>query len=350
MKNNKWGPLFILLLAFVLLTAGCTDTTAADSQATTLEEATCAEGYEVIGGSWEADALYYRNKWVPLAENDALADMYDSTFLFINEDGTYTYTNLFFHEGTYSKKGDNTFLLKDTRCYRLTTENGETKEVDSTNDSLSRYLITVLDNNSFRFAEMDPMTGAEKTDLTPLRFSKQGKTDSGYTPGSDKAVITTSTPSTATTKGYSDSDKYATSGEKNALAEAKSYLRSSAFSHEGLIEQLEYEGYSYSEAKYGADNCGADWNEQALLSAKSYLRSSAFSYSGLIEQLEYEGFTSSQAKYGVDNCGADWYEQAVKCAKSYLRSMSFSRSELIDQLEYEGFSYDQAVHGVDQAY
>ena len=86
----------------------------------------------------------------------------------------------------------------------------------------------------------------------------------------------------------------------------------------------------------------------ALESAQSYLRSIPFSRSGLIDQLEYEGFSASEAEHAVANCGADWYEQAAKSARSYLNVMSFSRSELIDQLEYEGFTYDQAVYGVEQ--
>lgn len=142
----------------------------------------------------------------------------------------------------------------------------------------------------------------------------------------------------------------ATSGQKNALSKADSYLRSSAFSYEGLVEQLEYEGYSHSDAVYAADHCGADWDEQALLKAKSYLKSSAFSESGLKEQLEYEGFTSSQAKYGVDRCGADWNEQAVLKAKSYLKYSSFSKQQLIDQLIYEGFTQSQAEYGVSKSY
>ena len=138
-----------------------------------------------------------------------------------------------------------------------------------------------------------------------------------------------------------------TTGEKNALKSAKSYLAYSAFSYNGLIEQLEYEKYSHEEAVFAADNCGADWNEQAVKSAKAYLNHSAFSYSGLIGQLEYEGFTTEQATFGADNCGADWNEQAVKSAKSYLNYSSFSRDELISQLEYEGFSHEQAVHGAE---
>lgn len=141
-----------------------------------------------------------------------------------------------------------------------------------------------------------------------------------------------------------------TQSQKNALERAKSYLRVSAFSRTGLIEQLEYEGYSTEDATYASDNCGADWYEQALKKAQSYLRSSSFSYTRLIEQLEFEDFTSEQAIYGVDNCGADWYEQAVKKAKDYLDYTFFSYDGLVSQLEFEGFTHDQAVYAANQTY
>lgn len=98
----------------------------------------------------------------------------------------------------------------------------------------------------------------------------------------------------------SSPDKTATSGERNALDKAVSYLNIMAFSHDGLVEQLEYEGYTHSEAVYGADHCGADWKEQAAKKAKKYLEIMSFSRSGLIEQLEYEGFTTEEATYGVN--------------------------------------------------
>ena len=94
-----------------------------------------------------------------------------------------------------------------------------------------------------------------------------------------------------------------TMGQRNALDSASNYLRIMAFSYSGLIQQLEYEGYSNSEATYAADNCGADWYEQAVLSAKNYLDIMSFSRQGLIEQLEYDGFTSEQAVYGVEQNG-----------------------------------------------
>ena len=92
-------------------------------------------------------------------------------------------------------------------------------------------------------------------------------------------------------------------GEKNALNSAKQYLNYTAFSYKGLVEQLEFEGYTSEEAKFGADNCGADWNEQAAKSAKQYMNYSSFSRSGLLEQLEFEGFTPEQAEYGVKAIG-----------------------------------------------
>lgn len=87
--------------------------------------------------------------------------------------------------------------------------------------------------------------------------------------------------------------------------------------------------------------------QNARSKALQYLDYTAFSYTGLIEQLEYEGFSTEDATYGADNCGADWNKQAAKKAQDYLDYTSFSRDGLIDQLVYEGFTYDQAVYGVD---
>lgn len=91
----------------------------------------------------------------------------------------------------------------------------------------------------------------------------------------------------------------ATFGQKQALKKAKSYLRVMALSKRGLMNQLEYEGFSYKECKYGAKHCKANWKKQAAKKAKSYLKVMAFSKSSLYDQLIYEGFTKSQARYGV---------------------------------------------------
>ena len=52
------------------------------------------------------------------------------------------------------------------------------------------------------------------------------------------------------------------------------------------------------------DHCGANWYHQAYKKAKSYLSFTYFSLDELIEQLEFEGFTYDQAVYGADRAYA----------------------------------------------
>lgn len=98
--------------------------------------------------------------------------------------------------------------------------------------------------------------------------------------------------------------------ETNAIRSARSYLRSSGFSREGLIKQLSSEygsGYSLNDATSAVDSLNVDWDEQAAKSARSYLRSSGFSCGGLIKQLSSSygsNFTTSQATYGAQQAGA----------------------------------------------
>ena len=58
-----------------------------------------------------------------------------------------------------------------------------------------------------------------------------------------------------TTKPALESVKEAI-GERNARWDAAEYLKMSAFSRSGLIEQLEYEGFTTTQAEYGANAVG----------------------------------------------------------------------------------------------
>lgn len=120
---------------------------------------------------------------------------------------------------------------------------------------------------------------------------------------SDNVTDATDNESASIPEESQESDSTVTIGQKNALNSAKDYLELMAFSYSGLIEQLEYEGYTTEEATYAADNCGADWNEQAAKSAQAYLDMMSFSRAELIDQLIYEGFTSEQAEYGATAVG-----------------------------------------------
>jgi len=166
---------------------------------------------------------------------------------------------------------------------------------------------------------------------------------SGTPTTTTKSITTATTTAIATT---TTTVPAGTASQRNAVAKAASYLRSSSFSRSGLISQLQYEGFSLDDATYGTDAQNADWNAQAVKKGASYLRSSSFSRSGLISQLQYEGFSSPEATYGTDAQSADWNAQAAKKAASYLKSSSFSRTGLISQLLYEGFTQAQAEYGV----
>ena len=146
---------------------------------------------------------------------------------------------------------------------------------------------------------------------------------------------------------------------EQAAKSAESYLDFSSFSRQGLIDQLEFEGFTTEEATYGADQVGLSSSggsgssgetvsqANAVESAESYLRFSSFSRTGLIEQLEFEGYSNSDAVYAVDKLNPDWFEQAAKSAQSYLDFTSFSRQRLIDQLKFEGFTTQEATYGAD---
>jgi host cell surface-exposed lipoprotein len=100
----------------------------------------------------------------------------------------------------------------------------------------------------------------------------------------------------------------------------------------------------------GAAQASTAGQRNALSTAQSYLRYQAFSKSGLVDQLEFEHYSHSQARWAVAHVRVSWYRQAVKSAKSYLRYQSFSRQGLIEQLEFEGFTHSQAAYGVSKAY
>ena len=128
---------------------------------------------------------------------------------------------------------------------------------------------------------------SENTDPTPTIVDKTP------TPTQVKQIDNTNVP-LVTSETFS---------QKNAVKKAKSYLAYTAFSHDGLVDQLEYEQFSHSDSVYGADNSGGNWNEQAAKKAQSYMDYSAFSRGSLIDQLKYDKFTQEQAEYGVNSVG-----------------------------------------------
>ena len=153
------------------------------------------------------------------------------------------------------------------------------------------------DNNSE--VVVQPVVEKTNTSPTPTKIKTAPATTQAPTPTIasaktlEKPVPTQNIPLTPSE----------TISQKNAVKKAKSYLGYSAFSHDGLVAQLEYEQFSHTDAVYGSDNSGGNWNEQAAKKAKSYMDLSAYSRGGLIAQLKYEKFTQEQAEYGANAVG-----------------------------------------------
>lgn len=356
MKCFKKHYIFQMTVLAVLL-GGCSASNESEKGLSeNLNETTASEknvtSDDSIVGTWYPEAVYMDEKLYLIDDNSSLKDLYDTYWINVDADGTFSYQN-----GPFTQHGDwqktelkdyeHAFLFTNIKIERLTSKDGEI--TSNQTESSKEYIAAILKQDNNCMVVVDK--GKTEGETSLLIFVKEGQTSpflqSGKT--ADESVNDSNRKEDTSTVSTDNTHVSGTATQQAALSTALSYLRYSSFSYDGLIDQLEYEGYSYSDAVYAVDNCGADWNEQALKSAESYLKYSSFSYNGLVGQLEYEGFSHSQAVYAVDNCGADWNEQAVKKAEEYLNYTDMSSSELLDQLEYEGFSYSQAKYGVEHA-
>lgn len=259
-------------------------------------ESNSAVGFESLGGNWVVGGIYYNNKIVDISDNEKLMAIYDAVFLNFYEDGTFLYMNMYNDRGQYTLQTNGAFFLKTETVflYEITSKGIVEKEVD--NSSKITYIVSLIDKDTLQLGILDPMTGREKAESDPLIFEREG-VESSYISEHKVSLNNSNSRMGASKKNESTA---VSPGMRNALQSAKDYLDAMSFSRKGLIEQLEYEGYSSSEAEYAVEHCGADWSEQACDMARDYLEVMAFSRSSLIEQLEFEGFTHSQAVYGVD--------------------------------------------------
>lgn len=174
------------------------------------------------------------------------------------------------------------------------------------------------DENPERTAAEATATTARRTTTTTERITTTQSVDPGTVPSAVESPSVTQRPTATTTRATTAPPPVpttarpapttaVTTGETTAQAQARrkgaDYLRVSAFSRQGLIEQLEFEGFSNADATYGADAQNANWKEQAAEKAGDYLEISGFSRQGMIEQLKFDGFTQSEAEYGASAVG-----------------------------------------------
>lgn len=91
-----------------------------------------------------------------------------------------------------------------------------------------------------------------------------------------------------------------TTGQRNALIKTHKLINSIHPSYDFLVTNLltTLEGFSLEEAKFAAEYCGANWDEQALLCAKD-LMNEGESKNGIIEELRFYMFTEAQINKAI---------------------------------------------------
>ena len=142
-------------------------------------------------------------------------------------------------------------------------------------------------------------------------------TDSSTTtapaPTTTAPAPTTTAPAPTTTTAPAPTTTATTlaSQTKEAVAEARQYLTTEAFSKQALITQLDspYGGhFTATQATAAVDSLTTvNWTDEAVKEAKNYLTTEPFSCQALITQLDspYGGhFTAAQATYGATQAGA----------------------------------------------
>ena len=121
----------------------------------------------------------------------------------------------------------------------------------------------------------------------------------------DNNNITYETPDSDSGSQSGSQTAAATENQQKALDKANEYVNTLPLSHDGLIKQLEYDGYTTDVATYAADNCSANWNKEAKEMAEQYMDSTTYTYKDMVQQLETEGFTKEQAKFGAKAVGLE---------------------------------------------
>lgn len=172
--------------------------------------------------------------------------------------------------------------------YTLEGKENEELDINSTLDSQTASAKVTVKQNPEVLAKLEAETKASQEKEEAERKAQEEE---------DKKAAE------AAKKEQEKADKIASASreQQNAYDKALDYLDFSAFSKEGLYEQLLYEKFPEDAARFAVDNIEVDWNSQAFAKAQDYLEYDSFSDAGLYDQLLYEKFTAEQAQYAIDN-------------------------------------------------
>lgn len=155
-----------------------------------------------------------------------------------------------------------------------------------------------------------PSSTAAAARATTPAFAGEGAAASpaGKPATGGSAPVAAPTPVTSVPAPVTESSPSLTSGQKQAISAAKTYLNSGVgFSRAGLIDQLTSQygnQFDQADAESAVDSLAPDWNAQAVDAAENYLNSGmGFSRDMLVQQLTSpygNQFTQAQAEYAAN--------------------------------------------------
>ncbi len=245
--------------------------------------------YELI----EKDDLYISQKYINTDKNSIIISTVNITDD-INENTLIKYAHT----------TKNSYETTEHIWYSYEVISSKLVEICGSPAAEIKYKVTKTNNRKETLDTYDELALIVKTNKLTIRFSLTGELTSTGNYSTFCSLIKPTSDSVATTKQQTTANKETEPDIPieyiNALNEALFQLKYTAFSKQWLKEQLEYQKYSSEAATYAVEHCGADWNEQAVKKARSHLNDSYFTKKKLIEKLEYEGFTATEAKHGAD--------------------------------------------------
>lgn len=175
---------------------------------------------------------------------------------------------------------------------------------DSSKDASTPASETSTSSTSSSSSESETAPSTEASGAVESSTSTEESTPSDETTSSEASAEAPSTTDEAPAENSN-----LTPSQQNAVTSAQSYLSFSAFSRQGLIDQLSSQyadKYPVKDATVAVDSLNVDWNAQAAKAAKSYLDMTGFSCQGLIDQLASpyaDKYTRAQATYGAKQSG-----------------------------------------------
>ncbi len=135
----------------------------------------------VLKGLWTPQAICYENRVYAMEDVDGLKDLYDTTFLTVEENGDFSFFDIYFYDGTClnpnkDADGNDTYILKTNRSYTMNYEDGEVVNKEVGSGTPKSYIVTTYssDPNTIRIHELNSKTGGEALDGMPLYLVRDG--------------------------------------------------------------------------------------------------------------------------------------------------------------------------------